>query len=101
MNITLLNVRNPKWKTVKTERLDSDGNVVNNSDGNPIMDIVNDENENPVRVINCECQWSHLGDNTQEWLPFTADSNDVEQHGRDLYDAIVAGEYGEIAEENV
>ena len=99
MSITLIAVRNPQWKTVKTERLDDDGNVVNDSDGNPIMDTVNDSDGNPVRVINCECQWSHLGDNTQEWLPFSADPNDVEQHGIDLYNAIVAGDHGAIADE--
>jgi 5-hydroxyisourate hydrolase-like protein (transthyretin family) len=100
MSITLIAVRNPQWKTIKTERLDDDGNVVNDSDGNPIMDILNDADGNPVKVIDCECQWSHLGDNTQEWLPFTATNTDVAQHGKDLYDAIVAGEHGEIALEN-
>ena len=99
MSITLLNVRSPKWKTIKTERLDDDGNIVNDSDGNPIMDIVNDADGNPVRVIDCECQWSHLGDDTQEWLPFTATPWDVEQHGKDLYNALVNSEHGEILEE--
>ena len=56
MSITLVAVRNPKWET----RKDNDGNVINDSDGNPI------------KVINCETQWSHLGDTTQAWLPFTA-----------------------------
>jgi hypothetical protein len=99
MSITLIAVRNPQWQTVKTERLDSDGNVVNDEDGNPIMDIVNDDDGNPMRLIQCEAQWSHLGDDTQEWLPFAATSWDVEQHGRDLYNAIVAGDHGAIAEE--
>ena len=99
MSITLIAVRNPQWKTVKTVRLDDDGNVVNDADGNPIMDIVNDADGNPVRVIDCECQWSHLGDDTQEWFPFTASPNDIEQHGKDLYNAIVAGDHGAIADE--
>ena len=87
MSITLVAVRNPKWKTIKTERLDSDGNVVNDSDGNPI------------KVIDCECQWSHLGDNTQNWLPFSADARDTEQHGKDLYAALVNGDHGSITAE--
>tara|TARA_R110002049_G_scaffold204956_1_gene375432 strand:+ start:101 stop:436 length:336 start_codon:yes stop_codon:yes gene_type:complete len=111
MSITLLNVRSPKWKTIKTQRLDSDGNVVNDSDGNPIldvvndsdgnpiMDVINDSDGNPVRVIQCECQWSHLGDNTQAWLPFSANSNDTQQHGKDLYAALVNGDHGAIAAE--
>ena len=99
MSITLLNVRSPKWKTIKTQRLDSDGNVVNDSDGNPILDVVNDSDGNPVKVIDCECQWSHLGDNTQTWLPFTADANDPAQHGRDLYAALINGDHGAIADE--
>ena len=99
MNTTLIAVRNPQWKTRKSERLDSDGNVVNDADGNPIIDIVNDSEGNPIKVIDCECQWSHLGDETQEWLPFTADLNDTEQHGKDLYTALVNGDHGAIAEE--
>ena len=99
MSITLVAVRNPKWKTIKTERLDSDGNVVNDSDGNPIMDAVNDSGGNPIKVIDCECQWSHLGDNTQDWLLFSADARDTEQHGKDLYAALVNGDHGAIADE--
>jgi hypothetical protein len=30
-------------------------------------------------------------------LPFTADANDVEEHGRAIHAALVAGEYGPIA----
>jgi len=30
-------------------------------------------------------------------VPFTADANDVEEHGRAIYSALVAGEYGPIA----
>ena len=99
MSITLVAVRNPKWKTIKTERLDSDGKVVNDSDGNPIMDAVNDSDGNPIKVIDCEAQWSHLGDNTQEWIAFTADANDTEQHGKDLYAALVNGDHGTVADE--
>ena len=99
MSVNLIATRNPQWKTVKTQRVDDDGNVVNDADGNPIMDNVLDDNGNPMRVIDCECQWSHLGDNTQEWLPFTANPNDTEQHGKDLYNALVNGNYGAIADE--
>ena len=84
MSINLIAVRNPKWETIK----DTEGNPINDSDGNPI------------RVIDCECQWSHLGDNTQEWLPFTADPNDTEQHGKDLYNALVNGDHEAIADED-
>ena len=87
MSITLIAVRNPKWKTLKNIREDAEGNVVNDANGNPI------------KVIECECQWSHFGDNSQEWLSFTATSNDVEQHGKDLYNALVNGDYGAIASE--
>ena len=83
MSITLVAVRNPKWET----RKDNDGNVINDSDGNPI------------KVINCETQWSHLGDNTQAWLPFTAYVHDPEQHGKDLYAALVNGDHGTVADE--
>lgn len=99
MSINLIAVRNSKWKTLKNMREDAEGNIVNDEEGNPIFDIVNDNEGNPIRVIDCECQWSHLGDDTQEWLPFTATSTDVEQHGKDLYNALVNGDHGAIADE--
>ena len=83
MNITLVAVRNPKWITIK----DQSGNPVVKEDGTNF------------RVIDCECQWSHLGDNTQDWLPFTADERDIATHGKDLYTALVNGDHGSIAAE--
>lgn len=99
MTITLINIRSPKWKTLTKPRVDSDGNTVNDSDGKPIRDTLNDSDGNPIKVIDCECQWSHLGDNTQAWLSFSANKNDVAQHGRDLYNALVNGDHGAIAAE--
>ena len=99
MTITLVAVRNPQWKTATTFKRDSDGNYVNDSEGEPISEVLKDSDGNPIKVINCECQWSHLGDNTQDWLPFTASADDVEQHGKDLYTALVNGDHGSIAAE--
>jgi hypothetical protein len=45
--------------------------------------------------IDCIIKTSQFGD---EELPFTADQNDVEPHGRILFGRIVAGEFGPIAE---
>ena len=45
-------------------------------------------------VINCEITTSQFGD---EVLPFTADANDVEAHGRAIFADLVAGAYGPIA----
>jgi hypothetical protein len=45
--------------------------------------------------IDCEITTSQFGD---EVLPFTADANDCEPHGRAIFADIVAGAYGEIAE---
>ena len=43
---------------------------------------------NPVYTadgrINCEINHSHYG-----WIPFTADANDIENHGKELFDAIL------------
>lgn len=44
-------------------------------------------------IIDCEITTSQFGD---EILPFTADANDVEAHGRRIFADIVAGKYGEI-----
>ena len=44
-------------------------------------------------TIDCEITTSQLGD---EVLPFTADQNDVEAHGRAIFASIVAGNYGPI-----
>ena len=99
LNTTLLAVRNPKWETLKDYKYDSDGNVVNDSDGNPVEVIINDADGNPKKVIQCEAKWTHLGDSSQDWLPFCANSEDVEKHGRDLYAALVNGDHGAIADE--
>jgi hypothetical protein len=56
---------------------------------------------NPVWVdaehtrIDCLITTSQFGD---EQLPFTADQNDVEPHGRAIFADIVAGAYGPIGE---
>lgn len=46
-------------------------------------------------AINCVITTSQFGD---EPLPFTADANDVEPHGRAIFADIAAGKYGPIAE---
>ena len=46
-------------------------------------------------TIDCEITTSQFG---SEILPFTADLNDVESHGRAIFADIVAGKYGPIAE---
>lgn len=43
-------------------------------------------------LINVEWNHPEFG-----WIPFTASPDDVEQHGRDIYAAAIAGEYGPIA----
>jgi hypothetical protein len=45
--------------------------------------------------IDCIITTSQFGD---EELPFTADSNDVEPHGRAIFAQIVAGDFGPIGE---
>ena len=95
---TLLAVRNPQWVTIRTPRLDSNNKYVLNSDGSLVTDVLMKDG-NPFRVIACETKWSHLGDSSQDWTPFDANPEDVEQHGRDLYTALVNGEHGAIADE--
>ncbi len=46
-------------------------------------------------MIDCEITTSQFGD---EILPFTANQNDCEAHGRAIFADIVAGVYGEVAE---
>ena len=46
-------------------------------------------------AANCNITTSQFGD---ELLPFTADQNDVEPHGRAIFADIVAGAYGAIGE---
>lgn len=45
-------------------------------------------------LIDCKITTSQFGD---EVLPFTADANDVEAHGRAIFADLVAGAYGPIA----
>jgi hypothetical protein len=46
-------------------------------------------------MINCEITTSQFGD---EVLLFTASPSDCEAHGRAIFDDIVSGKYGDIAE---
>ena len=46
-------------------------------------------------MIDCVITTSQLG---EELLPFTASKNDVEAHGRQIFEDLVAGKYGAIAE---
>jgi hypothetical protein len=46
-------------------------------------------------MIDCNITTSQFGD---EVLPFTANKNDVEPHGRDIFSDIVSGKYGPILE---
>jgi hypothetical protein len=46
-------------------------------------------------AIDCYITTSQFGD---EVLPFTASANDPEPHGRAIFAALVAGQYGPISE---
>lgn len=46
-------------------------------------------------IIDCEITTSQFGD---EVLLFTASKNDVEAHGRAIFENIVSGKYGDIKE---
>ena len=58
-----------------------------------------DESGNPVKLINVECQWSHLGDTSQPFQNFIANPDDPEEHGRALYAALINGDHGTVADE--
>ena len=47
-------------------------------------------------LIEVEAKWQHL--ESEGYLPFTANPNDTEAHGVDLYNRIINGEFGTIAE---
>ena len=51
-------------------------------------------------AIDCEAKFSHLGDENQEWLPFTAIPDDVEEHCRTIYANAIKGDYGTVEEYN-
>lgn len=44
--------------------------------------------------ITVEAKWEHL--ESEGYLPFGANPNDVEAHGRDLYQRCVNGEFGTV-----
>ena len=46
-------------------------------------------------AIDCEVIFNHFPD---EWLPFTANPNDVMPYSKEIFDECVEGQYGEIAE---
>ena len=46
-------------------------------------------------MVDCEVNFNHLPD---EFVPFTADQNDVMEYSKTIFDECVAGDYGPIAE---
>ena len=46
--------------------------------------------------VNVEAKWEHIKD--LGYLPFSATSTDLEEHGVDLFNRCVAGEFGSIGE---
>jgi hypothetical protein len=44
-------------------------------------------------LINCEIEHETYG-----WIPFTASPDDSEQHGREIFAALIAGDHGPIAD---
>ena len=48
--------------------------------------------------LNCEVDFDELDEN---YVEFTADPNDVEEYGKQIYADCVAGKYGEIEEFDV
>lgn len=89
MSIEILEVRNCQYKTRKDITFDDEGNVTSTEN-------ILDSEGNPIKDIDCEAKFSHMPD---EWLPFTASSDDVEEHGRTLYQNALNGDYGAIADE--
>jgi hypothetical protein len=47
-------------------------------------------------LITCNVNFDAIGDES-EAIPFTASPNDVEAHGREIYQRCVAGEFGPVA----
>jgi hypothetical protein len=47
-------------------------------------------------LIACNVNFDLIGDES-EVVPFTASPNDVEAHGREIFERCVAGEFGPIA----
>lgn len=45
-------------------------------------------------AVNCQVTFSHIG----KPLPFCAMASDPEPHGQALFDALIAGKYGPIAD---
>ena len=88
MSIEILEVRNCQYVTRKELITDSEGTVTEQN--------VLDSEGNPIKDIDCEAKFSHIPD---EWLPFTATHDDVEEHGRTLYQNALNGDYGAIANE--
>ena len=47
-------------------------------------------------LIEVQAKWEHL--ESEGFLPFTADPNDPEAHGVDLYNRCRAGEFGTVGD---
>ena len=103
MSISLVSVRNAQWKTKKRPRYDQETELnILDSNGDLIFDVVNDENGDPMKEIDCLAIWTTSEANVHlpvNWSTFTIDATSVEQHLKDLYTALVNGDHGAITAE--
>ena len=49
-------------------------------------------------LIKCEAKFTGLSESNNEWLPFTANPLDTEQHSKDIFTNAENGDYGAVAD---
>jgi hypothetical protein len=97
INTTLLGIRNAKWVWHMSIKVDENGEDDLDENGNlQFVHIYEDDGVTKQKLIWCETKWSHLGDDTQEWLPFKVTPYDTMVHGQKLWTDLNNGVHGAI-----
>lgn len=97
INTTLLGIRNPKWVYNVVMKTDENGVAVTDENGKFVLEpVLEDDGVTKQKLIWCETKWTHLGDDTQEWLPFKVTPYDTMAHGQKLWTDLNNGVHGAI-----
>mgnify|MGYP003109172435 CR=1 FL=1 len=95
MDCVLIDAKNPRYEYLVEPALESDGTLKKDSNGNNILYYEKDDSGNRAKGLVIDAKWQHVEE--LGYTPFHATSYDNEQHGKDLYAAIMNGDYGAIA----
>ena len=86
-----------EYQPPHSHNINENGAAVTDENGKLVLEpVLEDDGVTKQKLIWCETKWSHLGDDTQEWLPFKVTPYDTMVHGQKLWTDLNNGVHGAI-----